>query len=187
MKDEKRMDVMLSLQKAGNGSSGADGSEVADDAVDRELNSLLKQWQAPTASAALDIQVTAAYRREIHRPPFWQRVFTTRIAVPVPVAAIMLVALAATTFLAVRSFQPSVAKTDKTVAPITQAKALEPPANSGAGTAPHEASASNPDRNAGAEHAASGSAYVTKVDLTGFKPVKTLTIRILPRGNSNER
>jgi hypothetical protein len=187
MRDEKRTDVNFSIKKAGNDSSGEDCKEAADGAVDKELNTLLKQWQAPAVSAALDMQVTATYRRELHRPPFWRRVFTTRIGVPVPIAAGVLMVLAATSFLAVRSFQPSVAKTDKTVAQITQAKVLEPPANSEAGTAPHEAPAANPDRNAGAERAASGSAYITKVDLTGFKPVKTLTIRHLPRGNSNER
>jgi membrane-associated protease RseP (regulator of RpoE activity) len=59
------------------------------------LNSLLKEWQAPDPSPAGEARVRAAYRA-VQRPSLWQRLWSARITIPVPVlAALLLVVVAA--------------------------------------------------------------------------------------------
>lgn len=61
------------------------------------LDSVLREWQAPEASAGLDREVLAAYRSAVPRPvPFWQRFWSTRMSVPAPAllaAAIVILGL----------------------------------------------------------------------------------------------
>ena len=55
------------------------------------LDSVLREWNAPAPSSALDARVRAAYR-EIHRPSPWRFLWSARVTIPVPVlAALMLI------------------------------------------------------------------------------------------------
>ena len=59
---------------------------------DDPLNSLLREWQAPDARAALDARVRKAYRG-LHRPSLWRLIWSARVTIPVPVlAALLLIA-----------------------------------------------------------------------------------------------
>jgi len=53
------------------------------------LDPLLREWQAPESSPGLDARVGAAYRA-MHRPSPWRRLWTMRVAIPVPVFAALL-------------------------------------------------------------------------------------------------
>ena len=66
---------------------------------ERALKHLLEQWQAPAAPSALEQRVLAAYRARFDNAPvpFWKRLLTTSIRVPLPAAvsfaALLLLAL----------------------------------------------------------------------------------------------
>ena len=168
--------------------NGDNPLENREQSEDRELSVLLKQWQAPEVTAGLDARVAAAARRQLSRVPLWKRLLTARIPVPAPVAALALVLLSATTFLAIRSLKPVPVPMPQAAAAVAQAK-IDIPAPRVAEINPAKAAETKPDQppDPAAKKADAGSAYVTHVDLTGFEPVKELKIRILPRGNNNER
>jgi hypothetical protein len=153
---------------------------------DLELNVLLKKWQAPEVPAVLDARIAEEAQRQFRHMPLWKRLLTARIPVPAPAAVLALVLLSATTFLAVRSLKPTPASTPQAAA--AQAK-IDIPAPRMAEANPAKATEVKADLRPvpAAKKADPGSAYVTHVDLTGFEPVKELKIRILPRGNNNER
>jgi len=56
------------------------------------LNTLLREWEAPEAPAALDARVRSAYRSEV-QPSLWRQLWSFRVSIPVPVlaAALLLV------------------------------------------------------------------------------------------------
>src|SRR6185312_601756 len=54
---------------------------------DKKLSELLKDWQLPAAPASLDARVLGP------RTPWWKRVFTGSIRIPVPVAFALAAAL----------------------------------------------------------------------------------------------
>ena len=67
------------------------------------LNSVLREWEAPEPSAAVDARVRAAYRAA-HRPSLWRRIWSAQVTVPVPVlAAVFLLLLAPVLWLQLRS------------------------------------------------------------------------------------
>ena len=55
------------------------------------LRSLLHEWEAPKPSAALKARIRADYRAG--RPTFWERLWSFRVTIPVPVlaAAVLLI------------------------------------------------------------------------------------------------
>jgi hypothetical protein len=75
----------------------------ADESIeDRELKSLLREWRAPEVTGYLDQRILTAYRRQFHHKPWWRRWLTGSISLPVPVAAIAVLLLCATSYLAMR-------------------------------------------------------------------------------------
>jgi hypothetical protein len=60
---------------------------------DEALSRLLTQWTPPSVPESLDERVLASYRRQVSRAPFWRRLFTTSIRVPLPVAVAALILL----------------------------------------------------------------------------------------------
>jgi hypothetical protein len=56
------------------------------------LRSLLREWEAPEPSAALDARVREAYRAG-RRPTLWARLWSFQVSIPVPVlaAAVLLI------------------------------------------------------------------------------------------------
>lgn len=58
------------------------------------LSSLLREWQAPEPSSAVDARVRAAYRAA-HRPSLWRRMWSVQVTIPVPVLVVVLLLLLA--------------------------------------------------------------------------------------------
>ena len=69
------------------------------------MNTLLREWEAPEAPLALDGQVRAAYRAAV-RPTRWQRLWSFRISIPVPVLAAALLLAAVGVWLQSRTGEP---------------------------------------------------------------------------------
>jgi hypothetical protein len=69
---------------------------------DDELHRLLQRWSAPVVPEGMDERVLAAYRREVGREPWWSRLFTASVRVPIPVAVGVLMLLIVTAALALR-------------------------------------------------------------------------------------
>ena len=69
------------------------------------LRSLLREWEAPAPSASLDTRVRAAYRAW-QRPTFWERLWSFRVSIPVPVLAAAVLLIAAGLWLERRSVPP---------------------------------------------------------------------------------
>ena len=68
------------------------------------LNSILREWEAPSPSPGLDARVRAAYRAA-QRPSLWRRIWSVRVTIPVPVLAALLV-IAAVVWFQFRSSPP---------------------------------------------------------------------------------
>ncbi len=44
------------------------------------LNSVLREWEAPDPSSAVDARVRAAYR-SAHRPSLWRRIWSAQVTI----------------------------------------------------------------------------------------------------------
>jgi hypothetical protein len=69
------------------------------------LNTLLREWEAPDASAALDVRVRAVYRDAL-KPSLWRRLWSFRVSIPVPVLAAALLLVIVGVWLQTRSAPP---------------------------------------------------------------------------------
>lgn len=69
------------------------------------LRAVLGEWEAPAPSAGLDARVRAAYREAV-QPPWWKRIWTFRVSIPVPVLAAVLLLVAAGVWLERRAAPP---------------------------------------------------------------------------------
>jgi hypothetical protein len=117
---------------------------------DLELERLLARWSAPVVPEGMDERVLAAYRRQVHAAePWWSRLFTASVRVPLPVAVGLLMLLLVTAALALR--------------PV----ASSPTAGTSGPSAPMQAA-----RNA-------DSPVVTRTSLAGFQPVAEVTATVV--------
>ena len=74
---------------------------------DDELSRLLERWSAPVVPDGMDERVLTAYRRQTGgREPWWSRLFTASVRVPLPVAVGVLMLLIVTAALALRPDAP---------------------------------------------------------------------------------
>jgi hypothetical protein len=74
---------------------------------DDELSRLLARWSAPVVPESMDERVLAAYRRQVGAgEPWWSRLFTATVRVPLPVAVGVLMLLIVTAALALRPAAP---------------------------------------------------------------------------------
>ena len=95
---------------------------------DEELTRLLQRWTAPMVPEGMDERVLAAWRREAGREPWWSRLFTASVRVPVPVAVGMLMLLIVTAVLALRPVNaPPTAGTAGPSAPVQAARQADVP------------------------------------------------------------
>lgn len=95
---------------------------------DDELHRLLQRWSAPVAPEGMDERVLAAYRRQAGREPWWSRLFTASVRVPVPVAVGILMLLIVTAALALRPVAaPSSAGTTGPSEPVQAARHADVP------------------------------------------------------------
>ena len=60
-----------------------------------DLNELLKSWEVPEVPNSLNRRVLSDYRQHVNRVPFWKKVFTSSVRIPMPLmlaqAALLLV------------------------------------------------------------------------------------------------
>ncbi len=95
---------------------------------DEELSRLLQRWSAPVVPAGMDERVLAAWRREVGREPWWSRLFTASVRVPVPVALGVLMLLVVAAALALRPVSaPPTAGTSGPAAPVQAARQADVP------------------------------------------------------------
>ena len=75
---------------------------------DDELHRLLERWSAPVVPDGMDERVLQAFRRQAGagREPWWSRLFTASVRVPLPVAVGVLMLLIVTAALALRPVAP---------------------------------------------------------------------------------
>jgi hypothetical protein len=69
------------------------------------LRPLLHEWQAPDPSPALDARALAAFR-SARSLSFWERLWTFRVSIPVPVLAAVLLLIAASVWIERRANPP---------------------------------------------------------------------------------
>jgi hypothetical protein len=90
---------------------------------DEELQRLLARWSAPSVPDGMDAHVLAAYRRRTGgAEPWWKRLLTASVRVPLPVAVGVLLLLIVTAALARRPAPP--APTAGTTAPSDPVQAV---------------------------------------------------------------
>jgi len=95
---------------------------------DDELSRLLQRWSAPVVPEEMDERVLAAYRREAGHEPWWSRLFTASIRVPMPVAVGVLMLLIVTAALALRPVSaPPTAGTTGPSEPVQAARHADVP------------------------------------------------------------
>lgn len=69
------------------------------------LRPVLREWEAPEPSAALDARVLGGFRAAVTPSP-WVRFWTARVSMPVPVLAVAVLVLAIVLFIQVRPAPP---------------------------------------------------------------------------------
>jgi hypothetical protein len=91
---------------------------------DDELSRLLQRWSAPLVPDGIDERMLAAYRRQAGAgEPWWKRLFTASVRVPLPVAVGVLMLLIVTAALALRPVAPQpTAETTGPQAPVQAAR-----------------------------------------------------------------
>jgi membrane-associated protease RseP (regulator of RpoE activity) len=117
---------------------------------DDELHRLLERWSAPVVPDGMDERVLAAYRRQTgSREPWWTRLFTASVRVPVPVAVGVLMLLIVTAMLALRPpVAPPTAGTAGPSEPVQAARHADVP-------------------------------VVSRTNLAGFQPVDQVTATVV--------
>ena len=117
---------------------------------DLELERLLARWSAPVVPEGMDERVLAAYRRQVRTAePWWSRLFTASVRVPLPVAVGLLMLLIVTAALALRPVSsPPTAGTASPSAPVLAARNADSP-------------------------------VVTRTSLAGFQPVAEVTATVV--------
>ena len=116
---------------------------------DEELSRLLQRWTAPVVPEGMDEHVLTAYRRQTGHEPWWSRLFTASVRVPVPVAVGVLMLLIVTAALALRP--PAASPTAGTAGPSEPVQA--------------------------ARHA--DVPVVSRTSLAGFQPVNEVTATVV--------
>ena len=66
------------------------------------LNSILREWESPEPSSGLDARVRAAYLAML-RPSPWKRMWFSRVSIPIPVLAGLLLLVTAMWWIQSRS------------------------------------------------------------------------------------
>jgi hypothetical protein len=118
---------------------------------DESLSRLLAQWTPPSVPETLDARVLASYRRRVAHVPFWRRLLSTSIRVPLPVAVAALVILLVAAAVALR--RPSANRPD------------EPQLTRAAGGARTASVGDQP--------------VVTRTSLAGFEPVAEMNVTVV--------
>ena len=96
---------------------------------DDELHRLLERWSAPVLPEGMDERMLAAYRGQVGAgEPWWSRLFTATVRVPLPVAVGVLMLLIVTAALALRPAGPQpTAETNGPSGPVQAARRVDVP------------------------------------------------------------
>jgi hypothetical protein len=124
---------------------------------DEELRRQLERWSAPVVPDGMDDRVLAAYRRQAgRREPWWSRLFTASVRVPLPVAVGVLMLLIVTAALALRRPvpPPPTAGTTGSSEPVQTARKGDVP-------------------------------VVSRTSLAGFQPVDEVTATVVTAGKES--
>jgi hypothetical protein len=124
---------------------------------DDELHRLLERWSAPVLPDGMDERVLAAYRRQAGQgEPWWSRLFTASVRVPLPVAVGVLMLLIVTAALALRppAPPPPTAGTAGASEPVRAARRVDVP-------------------------------VVSRTSLAGFQPVDEVTATVVTAGTES--
>jgi hypothetical protein len=149
---------------------------------DRELKSLLCEWRAPEVTGSLDQRILTAYRLPFHHRPWWRRWLTGSISLPVPVAAIAVLLLCATSYLAMRKAASYPLEVPPIAAPV---KIVEVPVP----VIQEKIVTRIVYKNTGAQKNKEGLAPIspaTRSNLANFRPVSKLEIIVTPGGNDEK-
>lgn len=149
---------------------------------DRELKSLLCEWRAPEVTGSLDQRILSAYRRRFHHRPWWRRWLTASISLPVPVAAIAVLLLCATSYLAMRKAASYPLEVPPIAAPV---KIVEVPVPVFREKIVTRVVYKNTSR----QKAKEGSPPISTTphsNLANFRPVSKLEIIVTPGGNDEK-
>ncbi len=132
--------------------------EVGETERDEGLERLLARWSAPIVPEGMDERVLAAYRRQVGTgEPWWARLFTASVRVPMPVAVGLLMLFLVTAALALRPATPQpTAGTSRPGAPVQAAQRLDEP-------------------------------VVTRTNLAGFQPVSEVTATVLAESKESRQ
>jgi hypothetical protein len=153
-----------------------------EDIEDRELKSLLCEWRAPEVTGSLDQRILTAYRRQFHARPWWRRWLTGSISLPVPVAAMAVLLLCATSYLSMRRAASYPLEVPPITAPV---KIVEVPVP----VVQEKIVTRVVYKNTGARKTKEGLAPIspaTRSNLAKFRPVSKLEIIVTPGGNDEE-
>jgi hypothetical protein len=221
MSDEKRQTRLLPfrLRRAGAARYGAADSAEQGGAeglsADAELNALLRAWEAPAQSPGARARLLADFRAGVPSRPLWRRALAAELRVPLPFAACVALAFAASLFaVGARGWTraaPAEAKTEaapevKVVeVPVVQERVVTrtvyvekkergaarvSPSKTPARDAPRETLAQGAAREeAGAQSAESetNAGYFTRVNMEDFQPAGEVKLRFVKRGSTDAK
>jgi hypothetical protein len=129
-----------------------------DELRDPELQALLSRWSAEVLPEGIDERMLSAYRREVRTAePWWSRLFTASVHVPLPVAIGLLMLFIVTAALALRpaATPPPTAGTAGPSEPVQAARVGEQP-------------------------------VVSRTNLAGFQPVSEVTATVVETGETRQ-
>ncbi|HYE75067.1 MAG TPA: hypothetical protein VEF04_17130 [Blastocatellia bacterium] len=174
---------------------------------ERELKSLLDAWDVPTASSSLDEKVFASYRIGFQRTPFWKRIFTAQVRLPIPVAAMLILLAGAlgwtvagtskTPIVQVREQSPII-QTKVVEVPVVQEKIVTrtiyvdrkdrlPEAKNLLAANQIVNGKKQTDKPVSIASQVSGDSAYTSVDLSGFQPVDEIKVTVIKGRNSGDK
>jgi hypothetical protein len=150
MKDEKKTGDVCSHHGSIPRAADECLTDFTSEAEDKDLSSLLKHWHAPVIPPSLDTRIAASFHQRVMTPPFWKRLLTARIPVPVPAAVLVMLLLSATSFWALHATQRISSRIEGAVSTAAQTEVGKAPAGAETEVTRGKASPSNARRPAGA-------------------------------------
>ena len=166
---------------------------------DKELNQLLVHWKAPEVSLSTKHRLFAAYQQQTTPVKFWQRIFTTSIRVPVPIAAAFAILFIGLSLLFINTQKKEAVPA---IPPPEQVRIVEVPVVQEKIIKQIIYSYRKPRQGIEKKHsdpAEAGPSLVAfdglgnkmtdygQPQIRGFQPADDMKVRIIKKGNSNEK
>src|SRR5829696_4160918 len=216
MSDEKRQTRLLPFRLRRAARADARVKDAEDFSADAGLTALLRTWEAPAQDAGARARLLADFRASARPAPLWRRALTARVRVPLPVAACAAVVLLGSLYvLGVRAtvrVEPSAARVEAQPAAVrvvevpvvrervvTRTVYVEKKGRGGEQPAPRrrpereelarrdERDVETPRQQEPGQSPESHAGYFTRVDMNDFQPAGEVKLRILSRGDVDEK